>query len=159
MKKKNSPAVHLPKQAPKKTGKRGIQPLDPVADFDTPVKKEELQAFVDTVGDTEQQREEKRKKRKAAGQSQVPPSERGKTARLPGMEDPAIEELENAAREYAGTRDDRMHLLETEIELKGKLLDLMKKNNKELYKRDGIEIRLVHEKESVKVKVKKDEVD
>ena len=30
----------LPKEAPKKTGKRGIKPLDPEEDFDTPLKKE-----------------------------------------------------------------------------------------------------------------------
>lgn len=30
---------HLPKTAPKKTGKRGIGPLDPEKDFDTPTKK------------------------------------------------------------------------------------------------------------------------
>jgi len=36
------PADLLPskKKAPKKTGKRGITPLDPVKDFDTPVKKD-----------------------------------------------------------------------------------------------------------------------
>ncbi len=34
------PADALPKTAPKKTGKRGIKPLDPEADFDKPMKKE-----------------------------------------------------------------------------------------------------------------------
>jgi len=34
------PEDHLPKRPPKKTGKRGIKPLDEKEDFDTPVKKE-----------------------------------------------------------------------------------------------------------------------
>jgi hypothetical protein len=31
---------HLPKRAPKKTGKRGIKPLDQISDFETPVTKQ-----------------------------------------------------------------------------------------------------------------------
>ena len=34
------PADKLPKTHPKKTGKRGIKPLDPVEDFNTPLKKD-----------------------------------------------------------------------------------------------------------------------
>ena len=91
------------------------------------------------------------KKKAKAKAGQLPPAERGKQGRL--IEDSAILDLEDAAKEYANTRDDRMALLETEVEL----LELMKKNKKEVYKRDGIEIRIAHEKETVKVKVKKDD--
>jgi len=39
-KQKKKPEDHLPKRAPKKTGKRGPRPLDASADFDNPVRKE-----------------------------------------------------------------------------------------------------------------------
>lgn len=110
---KKSVEDHLPKRAPKKSGKRGIGPAhDP---------------------------------------------DHGKTSRLPGMEDAAIEDLENAAREYANLRDNRLQVLKDEVAVKEDLLLLMKSHHKEKYTHDGIEIRLVHEKENVKVKIKKDE--
>jgi hypothetical protein len=34
------PEDHLPKKAPKRTGKKGVGPLDAKEDFDTPVKHE-----------------------------------------------------------------------------------------------------------------------
>jgi len=37
--KKDKVEKHLPERAPKRTGKAGIKPLDPVEDFDTPVRK------------------------------------------------------------------------------------------------------------------------
>lgn len=152
---------HLPKVAPKRTGRSGIKPLDPVQDFDTPTMvppepepptSEEVKEFLDGVNSTREKRKTKAKKPEI-----VKDPQRGKTERLPGMQDAAIEDLEDAAREYANTRDDRMALLEAEVQLKEQLLDLMKKNKKEFYKRDGVEVRLVHEKESVKVKVIKKE--
>ena len=100
----------LPKHAPKRTGKRGIGPVD---DDAKPAKQK----------------------------------------RLPGMEDPAIEELEDAAKEYAGLRDHRMRLTEQESAMKESLLGLMKKHSKETYRHDGVEIRIVHEEETVKVKL------
>jgi len=81
---------------------------------------------------------------------------RGKTGRLPGLEDPAIEELEDTARDYANLRDDRMHLTTKEVEAKETLLGLMKKHKKETYNHDGIEVKITHEKESVKVRIKKE---
>jgi hypothetical protein len=81
---------------------------------------------------------------------------RGKTSRLPGMEDPEIEELEDAAREYANIRDDRMKLTSSEVETKDVLLSLMKKHKKESYNHDGVEVKMVHEKETVKVRIKKE---
>lgn len=160
---KKNPAKHLPTKAPKKTGQRGIKPLDPVEDFEAPTfvppepeppTSEEVKEFLDGAAATREKRKEKVKKPQV-----VKDPQRGKTERLPGMEDSAIEDLEDCAREYANTRDDRMYLLEKEVEMKEKLLDLMKKNKKEFYKRDGVEVRLVHEKESVKVKVVKDDAD
>jgi hypothetical protein len=75
--------------------------------------------------------------------------------RLPGTEDPEIEELEAAAEQYASIRDQRMALTPQEKQLKDALLGLMKKNGKERYMRDGIEIKVVHESETVKVKLKR----
>jgi len=81
---------------------------------------------------------------------------RGKQNRLPGMEDAEIEELEDAAKDYASLRDDRMHLLSKEVEMKDNLLALMKKHGKLTYTHDGVEVRIVHENEKVKVKIKKE---
>lgn len=74
--------------------------------------------------------------------------------RLSGMEDPKIEVLEDLALGYAEIRDQRMALSTQEIELKGKLLDLMKAQKREHYHHGNIKIDIVHEKENVKVKVK-----
>ena len=121
------PEDHLPKKAPKKTGKKGIGPLDDEATKLTALKPE-------------------------------PSSDRkrGKTTRLPGMEDAEIEELEDAAREYANVRDDRISLTREESSMKETLLGLMKKHKKEKYVHDGVEVKLVHEEETVKVRIIKD---
>ena len=73
---------------------------------------------------------------------------------LPEMEDRKIEALEEKAQEYAEARDERMGLSRQEIELKGQLLQLMKAQKREHYKRGPITIDIVHESENIKVKVK-----
>jgi hypothetical protein len=73
---------------------------------------------------------------------------------LPEMEDSKITVLEDLALSYAEVRDERQGLTKREVELKGKLLDLMKAQKKEHYHRGNIKIDVVHEKENVKVKVK-----
>jgi hypothetical protein len=151
---------HLPAVAPKKTGRAGIKPLDPVEDFENPTfvppepeppTSEEVKEFLDGAAATREKRAAKKKP------EIVKDPQKGKTERLPGMEDPAIEELEDCAREYANTRDDRMLLLGKEVELKEDLLNLMKKHKKTVYLHDGVEIKIVHEKEAIKVKVKRDD--
>ena len=82
-----------------------------------------------------------------------------KQARLPGQEDPEIEELVGAAEAYAEIRDKRMALTEKETASKGEVLQLMKKHHKTHYKHDGIEITVVDEEETVKVRVHKDGED
>ena len=79
--------------------------------------------------------------------------------RLPGMEDPAIEELEDGAKQYAKVRDKRMALLEQEVELKGRLTAAMKKLKRTTYVHGKITINLVTEEETVKVKIQKDDDD
>ena len=72
--------------------------------------------------------------------------------------DRKIEQLHGLAEKYVDVRDERMGLTEKEVELKEGLLALMKKNKKQVYKYDGLEIRVVHSDESVKVRIsKKDE--
>ena len=78
---------------------------------------------------------------------------------LPGLEDRAIPDLVEEARSYAGVRDERIRLNVEEKQSKDRLLGLLKKHKKETYKRDGIEIRLVHEVETVKVRINKNEED
>jgi hypothetical protein len=93
----------------------------------------------------------KKKLSKAVG----PPVKRARQARLPEMDDPKIEELESLAQDYASIRDQRQALTAQEGPLKQNLLNLMKSQKRDHYKRNGIEIRIVNEKENVKVKVKK----
>lgn len=81
---------------------------------------------------------------------------RPKNPPLPGLEDAVgIPELRDVALQYADARDRRMNLLEEEVELKEKLLELMHKHKKEKYTCEGIEIRIVREEETVKVKILK----
>lgn len=86
-----------------------------------------------------------------------PKPKRGRQARLPEMEDPEIEELEAAAEKYVEVRDERMALTPTESQRKTHLLGLMKKHNKTTYHHDGFDIRVVAEKETVRVKIKKED--
>ena len=132
------PEDHLPAKAPKKSGKRGIGPLDPEKDFSEPVKQEPVP--------------EKSKPELLSEANK----KRGKTKRLPGMEDAEIEALEDAAKEYANVRDDRMNLTREESGLKETLLELMKKHKKEVYRHDGVEVKIVHEEETVRVKILKE---
>jgi len=76
---------------------------------------------------------------------------------LAGMEDAAIDELEDAAKKYAGIRDRRMALTKQEVDAQDLVLTLMKRHEKEHYNRDGIEIKIIHESEKAKVTVKKEE--
>ena len=75
---------------------------------------------------------------------------------LPGMADRKIPELHKAAEEYADVRDRRMELTKEEVAAKEEVLKQMRSHKKEVYKFDDVEIKVVHEKESVKVRVKKD---
>lgn len=78
-----------------------------------------------------------------------------KQARLPGTEDSKIQELHDAASEYADIRDQRQQLTTQEVDLKAKLLKAMKKHKKTEYDFDGVHIELVTEEETVKVRIKK----
>lgn len=79
--------------------------------------------------------------------------------RLPGMEDPVVEELERLAKSYAKLRDKRQAILLQEVGLKGELLGAMKKNGKDHYKHGKVEISIVSEEETIKVKIAKEKDD
>lgn len=101
----------------------------------------------------------KKKSRKQAQELLTDPEapKKPKQARLPQMDDPQIEELESLAESYADVRDQRLALTPQEKKLKDDLLAAMKRNHKQLYRRDGIEIEIVPEGEKVKVRLKKEE--
>jgi hypothetical protein len=82
-----------------------------------------------------------------------------RSADLPGMEDHAIKPLEDIAASYADVRDRRMALNKEEAELKKTALALMHKHDKQIYKHDGIEIRVVQGEEDVKVRIHKETDD
>ena len=78
-------------------------------------------------------------------------------ARLPGVDDPVIEELQRAAEDYADVRDERMELTKREVQKQEMLLQIMKKYGKSTYVHEGVECKLIHEKEKVRVKIRKGE--
>jgi hypothetical protein len=82
---------------------------------------------------------------------------RPRQARLPGTEDAVIEALEALAEEYAEARDERMRVGEIEVELKTKLLDEMKRNDKTKYFHAGVLIEVINSKDKVRVRIKKDD--
>lgn len=73
--------------------------------------------------------------------------------RLPEMQDPAIEELEKAARGYAKIRDRRQALTDQEVDAKMLLGTIMKKNSKTSYHHAGVSIEIVPEGEKIKVRI------
>ena len=79
------------------------------------------------------------------------------TQRLPGIDEGEIKELQDAAIKYAKIRDKRQKLTSDEVSLKADLLKLMKKHKKENYSYDGVEVSIVVEEETVKVKIRKEE--
>lgn len=78
---------------------------------------------------------------------------------LPGMEDREIRAISTAALDYAEIRDERQQLTTREVELKTKLIDLMHANKKTEYEFKNVSIKLVVEKEKVRVRIKKDEAE
>ena len=76
--------------------------------------------------------------------------------RLPGVDDPKIESIHNAAMDYAEIRDERQGLTKREVDLKDKLHNLMKEHGLKTYKYGGVFVELVVEEETVKVRIRKE---
>ena len=76
---------------------------------------------------------------------------------LPGAEDLCLPDLDEAMNEYQATKMNRMELLETEIEEKGKVKELMIEHDVQEYKSIayGLTAKRVHGEEDVKVKATK----
>src|SRR6476660_2511405 len=75
---------------------------------------------------------------------------------LPGLEDRAIKAIDNAAMDYADIRDQRQALTAQESSLKTELLNLMHKHQKTHYKHGTVEINVVPEAETIKVRIKEE---
>lgn len=82
-----------------------------------------------------------------------------KQADLPGMSDRKLKDLHECAEEYADKRDARQEIGRKEVELKTRLLGLLKKHKLEHYEYEDVTIDLVHEEETVKVRIKKQKAD
>ena len=139
------PADKLPKHPPKKTGRKGIGPRD--LPGESLVEQDKARQTAEQPS-AEPQGE-------ILETPSTPKTKRGRPRQteLPGMEDKHLEDLEDLARDYAGVRDERMALNRTESDLKGKLLDLMKKHGKKMYRVEEMEIRVVVTEEKVKVRI------
>lgn len=72
---------------------------------------------------------------------------------LPGLEDRAISELQDAALSYAEVRDERMELTKQESDQKALVLAVMKKHGKTHYAHGNVIVDLVPEDVKVKVKI------
>lgn len=96
-------------------------------------------------------------KRRAARDGYPKPAgaTRGRPRQQNLIEDRAIKPLEDQAEDYADIRDRRMEAGKEEVTAKKRLLELMKKHGKEKYHRGGITVQVIHEKESVRVRVRK----
>jgi hypothetical protein len=82
-------------------------------------------------------------------------AKRARQEELPGMENKEIKELQNAAIDYAEIRDERIELNQRESKLKQKVLNFMHIHKLTIYKYEDVEVRVVIEEETVKVKIKK----
>lgn len=80
---------------------------------------------------------------------------RPKQKDLPEMSDRKLDDLSDTAHDYAKVRDSRMELSQEEGQLKAKLLTLMKKHRMKEYIYEDVEIRVVTEEESVKVRIRR----
>lgn len=121
------------------------------------------------AGDEETDRRPARDTRKRTGKRGIGPKEdegenleqamtdKPRQARLPEMQDPAIEELETAAEAYAEVRDRRMALTEQESKMQAELLEIMDRHKKTTYKHLGVECRIVSKDRRVRVRIKKDD--
>jgi hypothetical protein len=101
----------------------------------------------------------KKKSRKTKPKAKVnhkPVKKSPRQEALPGLEDRAIKAIDNAAMDYADIRDQRQALTAQESSLKTELLNLMHKHQKTHYKHGTVEINVVPEAETIKVRIKEE---
>lgn len=141
-KRKAAAEKHLPKHAPRKSGKRGIS-----------APPEEAEHVISTAQEEQQE---------AGGQGDKlfpdnTPKKKPRQKRLPTMEDHRLPDLEEAALSYAEKRDARMALLRKETDQKDVLHNLMRRYDKKIYRVESMEISVVSKEETVKVKILEEE--
>ena len=88
-------------------------------------------------------------------ESAVGEVQRPRQHRIPGTEDARIDALEDAVQDYAAICDKILLLGTSKRKVKVTILQLMKDNEKEVYRRDGIEIKVIPEEERIRVRVGK----
>lgn len=71
--------------------------------------------------------------------------------RLPGAEDPTIPEIHQAAAALLDVRSRRIALTKEESEAETVVVTAMKKNDREYYNVDGLEVTINHGKDKAKV--------
>lgn len=79
-------------------------------------------------------------------------AKRLRAPRLPGLEDTAIEAIENAATDYEEHRDERLAASKPEVAAKQRLIGVMHAHGKKQYRRGDLVVELTSEKESVRVR-------
>jgi len=83
-----------------------------------------------------------------------------RTGTLPGIEDATDADLSKYAEKYVEQRDERMHILKKEIELKEQVIGIMRKLRLKTYRDDEINLTITMEsKTTVKVKIGGDDDD
>jgi hypothetical protein len=82
---------------------------------------------------------------------------KAKQSRLPGTEDAAIQELEDAAVEHSDALGEIRKEREGLKEIDARLATLMKKAGKTSYNHNGVTLKLQKGKDKVSVKVKRHE--
>jgi hypothetical protein len=104
----------------------------------------------ETEAPSKSKKKEKPKKDKA---TEMEKEARPRQEQLPGISLP-LADLEGLAIEYNDLKSDRQRIRSKEVLVKQQLVASMKKHKRENYIHGQVEIRLVAEKEIVKVKVK-----
>ena len=89
----------------------------------------------------------------------TPPRRRPRPTPLPGLEDTAIQALDDAALMYAELRDERLELGVREAAHKARALALMKKHGRTSYRHAGVEISVIAGADELRVKIKRAEDD
>ena len=78
---------------------------------------------------------------------------------LPGLENRKLKDLHETALTYAEKRDERQALLTEEVDLKQRLLTLLKKYKMDHYEYNGVTVDRVMEEETVRVRIKSKDKD
>lgn len=84
---------------------------------------------------------------------------KAKQLHFKGQEPVVNKAIESLADEYDEAKNARMGMLKVEVELKGKLIEAMKKHKLTAYERGEYDIKLEPGKDKVKVRIGKDEED